>query len=89
MNYLMQVFLQLDRKERVFLRLGRGQSRYLPFFSHRSRKPLYFHAHSPICGWLYFNRRAVGVGGLKLTYLCQSPVALFADLPTLAHAPQP
>ncbi len=89
-RYLMQVFLQLDRKERVFLAVGSGTiTDICRFVSHRSRNPFISMPTAPSVDGFTSIGAPLVVGGLKLTYLCQSPVALFADLPTLAHAPQP
>jgi glycerol-1-phosphate dehydrogenase [NAD(P)+] len=87
--YLTQVFLKADRQERIFLAVGSGTLTDITrFTSHRTKTSFISIPTAPsVDGFISLGAPLV-VDGLKRTYLCHAPVALFADLPTLCSAPR-
>lgn len=87
-KYLMQVFLKADREERHFIAVGSGTLTDITrFVSHRSKSSFIAMPTAPSVDGFNSTGAPLVVGGLKQTILCQAPVALFADLPTLKDAP--
>jgi glycerol-1-phosphate dehydrogenase [NAD(P)+] len=87
-DYLIQVFLKVDQEERTFLAVGSGTITDITrFVSHRTRSPfISIPTAASVDGFTSIGAPLV-VGGMKQTFLCQPPVALFADLLTLCAAP--
>ena len=87
-HYLIEVFLTLDRQERTFIAVGSGTLTDITrFVSHRTRSAfISMPTASSVDGFTSIGAPLV-VGGLKQSILCQPPMALFADLPTLCAAP--
>jgi len=89
-NYLMKVFLQLDNQERVFLAVGSGTITDITrFTSHRTRNIFISLPTAPSVDGFTSIGAPLVIGGLKQTYICQSPTALFGDISTLINAPKP
>ncbi len=87
--YLMQVFLKADRHERIFLSVGSGTITDITrFVSHRTRTAFISIPTAPSVDGFNSPGSPLVVGGLKRTYLCHPPTAIFADLPTLCAAPR-
>lgn len=88
-HYLMRVFLRADRRERTFLAVGSGTITDITrFVSHRSGRDFISLPTAPSVDGFTSIGAPLVVGGLKQTVICQAPVAVFADLPTLAVAPR-
>jgi len=88
-NYLLEVFLKIDREERVFLAVGTGTITDISrFVSHRSKNVFISIPTAPSVDGFNSMGAPLVVGGLKKTYTCRTPVALFADLATLVEAPK-
>jgi glycerol-1-phosphate dehydrogenase [NAD(P)+] len=87
-RHLFQVFLKVDQKERTFLAVGSGTITDITrFISHRTRSSFISLPTAPSVDGFNSIGAPLVIEGLKQTILCQPPVALFADLPTLCAAP--
>lgn len=87
-HYLLQVLLKADPEERTFVAAGGGTITDITrFISHRTRSAfLSFPTAPSVDGFASIGAPLV-VGGLKRTVICQPPLAILADLPTLRAAP--
>lgn len=85
---LVQVFLKVDQEKRTFLGVGSGTITDITrFVSHRARSSFISLPTAPsVDGYTSIGSPLV-IGGIKKTILCQPPIALFADLPTLCASP--
>ncbi len=87
-EFLIQVFLKVDQEERTFLAVGSGTITDITrFVSHRTRSPFISMPTAPSVDGFTSIGAPLVVGGMKRTILCQPPIALFADLPTLCASP--
>lgn len=88
-HYLVRVLLNYDRKERTFLAVGSGTITDITrFTSHRVGRGFISLPTAPSVDGFTSIGAPLVVGGLKQTIICQPPLAVFADLPTLAAAPR-
>ncbi len=88
-HYLIRVLLNYDRKERTFLAVGSGTITDITrFTSHRAGRGFISLPTAPSVDGFTSIGAPLVVGGLKQTVICQPPLAVFADLPTLAAAPR-
>lgn len=88
-HYLVRVFLNYDRKARTFLAVGSGTITDIArFTSHRVGRGFISLPTAPSVDGFTSIGAPLVVGGLKQTIICQPPLAVFADLPTLAAAPR-
>jgi glycerol-1-phosphate dehydrogenase [NAD(P)+] len=88
-RYLIQVFLKTDNQERIFLAVGSGTLTDLARFVSFKTKSAFISlpTAASVDGFTSIGAPLV-VEGLKKTLICQPPIALFADLPTLCGAPR-
>ncbi len=88
-HYLVRVLLKYDRRERTFLAVGSGTITDITrFTSHRVGRGFVSLPTAPSVDGFTSIGAPLVVGGLKQTIICQPPLAVFADLPTLAAAPR-
>ena len=87
-HYVMQVLLGVDGEERTFLAVGSGTITDITrFVSHRLKSAFISLPTAPSVDGFTSIGAPMIVGGLKETIIAQPPIAIFADLPTLEHAP--
>ncbi len=88
-HYVMQALLGLDHTERTFLGVGSGTITDITrFVSHRSAGQfISLPTAASVDAYTSIGAPMV-VDGYKLTVPCHGPIAVFADLPTLAAAPR-
>jgi glycerol-1-phosphate dehydrogenase [NAD(P)+] len=87
--FIFQVLLQADPVERTYLAVGSGTLTDITrFASHRNRQPFISLPTAPSVDGYTSPTASLVVGRMKLTVAAQTPIAVFADLPTLAAAPQ-
>ncbi len=88
-HYLIQALLKADRQERVFLAVGSGTLTDITRFASFKTKTSFISlpTAASVDGFTSIGAPLV-IEGLKKTILCQPPVAVFADLPTLCAAPR-
>lgn len=88
-RYVMQALLGLDQVARTFVAVGSGTiTDIVRFISHRSAGQfISLPSAASVDGYTSIGAPMV-VDGYKLTVPCHGPLAVFADLPTLAAAPR-
>ncbi len=88
-NFIFQVLIQADPLERTYLAVGSGTVTDITrFASHRNRRPFISLPTAPSVDGYTSPSASLLVRQTKQTVIAQPPVAVFADLPTLAAAPQ-
>jgi len=89
-HYIMQVLVQADPKNRTYLAVGSGTLTDITrFASHRTKASFISVPTAPsVDGYTSIGAPLV-IDNLKQTVVCQAPVAVFGDLPTLCAAPKP
>lgn len=89
-RHVMQVLLGLDHTPRTFVAVGSGTITDITrFVSHRSAQPfISLPTAASVDGYTSIGAPMV-IEGEKITVPCHGPLAVFADLPTLAAAPRP
>jgi glycerol-1-phosphate dehydrogenase [NAD(P)+] len=87
-QYIVQVLLKADREKRTYLAVGSGTITDITrFVSHRTQAAfIALPTAASVDGFTSVGAPLV-IQGLKQTYICHPPMALFADLHTLAAAP--
>ncbi|MDI9549610.1 MAG: sn-glycerol-1-phosphate dehydrogenase [Chloroflexota bacterium] len=86
---VMQVLLAYDATERTFIAVGSGTITDITrFVSHRTRNAFISMPTAPSVDGFASVGAPLIVGGVKNTYKTHAPIAIFADLPTLANAPR-
>lgn len=88
-HHIFRVLLDLDQAERTFIAVGSGTLTDITrFVSHRTRRPFISLPTAPsVDGFASLGAPLIS-DGIKITVLCQAPLAIFADLPVLASAPR-
>ena len=88
-HYIQQVMLAADREPRTYVPVGSGTiTDICRFVSHRTRDEFISVPTAPsVDGFLSLGAPLI-VGGVKRTISCHGPVAIFADVNTLAAAPR-
>ncbi len=86
---LIDVLTRTRRDEQVFLAVGGGTITDITrFCSYTSRVGFISLPTAPSVDGFTSLGAPLVIGGLKKTLICQAPLAVFADLPTLCAAPQ-
>lgn len=89
-RYVMQVLLALDGTPRTFLAVGSGTiTDIVRFVSHRIGGQFISLPTAPSVDGFTSIGAPMVIDGAKVTVPCHGPLAVFADLPTLAAAPRP
>jgi glycerol-1-phosphate dehydrogenase [NAD(P)+] len=87
--FIFQVLLQADQAERTYLAVGSGTLTDITrFASHRTRRPFISLPTAPSVDGFTSPSASLVVGRIKKTVIAQPPIAVIADLPVLAAAPQ-
>jgi glycerol-1-phosphate dehydrogenase [NAD(P)+] len=82
------VLLKIDRQERVFVAVGSGTITDISrLVSHRTRTSFVSLPTAPSVDGFTSIGAPIIAGGIKKSYICHPPTAVFADLPTLQAAP--
>jgi len=89
-HYIMQVLVQADTENRTYLAVGSGTLTDITrFASHRTKAPFISIPTAPsVDGYTSIGAPLV-IDNLKQTVVCQAPIAVFGDLPTLCAASKP
>lgn len=88
--YIVQVLVQADQENRVYLAVGSGTiTDIVRFVSHRTRTSFISMPTAPSVDGYTSGGAPTVIGGLKQTIYAQPPTAIFADLNTLRTAPRP
>ena len=87
--YIVQVLIRADRAERTYLAVGSGTITDISrVVSHRTRTSfISLPTAASVDGFASIGAPLV-IAGMKKSYLCHPPIAIFADLETLVAAPQ-
>jgi glycerol-1-phosphate dehydrogenase [NAD(P)+] len=89
-DFIFQVLLEADQVERTYLAVGSGTLTDITrFASHRTRRPFISLPTAPSVDGFTSPSASLVVRNIKKTVIAQPPIAVIADLPTLAAAPQP
>ncbi len=88
-HYIQQVMLAADREPRTFVPVGSGTITDLcRFVSHRTHDEFISVPTAPsVDGFLSLGAPLI-IDGVKITISCHGPIAIFADVNTLAAAPR-
>jgi glycerol-1-phosphate dehydrogenase [NAD(P)+] len=89
-HYLTEVFVHAPLGPCTFLAVGSGTLTDITrFVSHRSGRSFISLPTAPSVDGFTSIGAPLVMSGVKTTIICQSPVAVFADLDTLCNAPRP
>jgi glycerol-1-phosphate dehydrogenase [NAD(P)+] len=87
--YIMQVLLRATQEDRVYLAVGSGTLTDITrFASHRTKASFISIPTAPSVDGFTSGTASLGIGKVKQTIQAQSPITIFADLPTLCAAPR-
>ncbi len=89
-DFIFQVLLQADPLQRTYLAVGSGTLTDITrFASHRAGRPFISLPTAPSVDGYTSPSASLVVRNVKQTVISQPPLAVIADLPVLAAAPQP
>ena len=89
-TYLIQVLLEPDERQRVYLGVGSGTlTDIVRFSSHRAGMPFISMPTAASVDGFASTGCALTIQNYKQTIMAAAPVGIFADLDTLTHAPRP
>ncbi len=87
--HVLDVLVEADRQERIFIAVGSGTLTDITrFSSHRTKTSFISMPTAPSVDGFASIGAPLIIHGVKITVICHAPIAIFADLNTLAHAPQ-
>jgi glycerol-1-phosphate dehydrogenase [NAD(P)+] len=88
-DFIVQVLMEADQVERTYLAVGSGTITDITrFASHRTRRPFISLPTAPSVDGFTSPSASLVIGRIKQTVMAQPPLAVIADLETLAAAPQ-
>jgi glycerol-1-phosphate dehydrogenase [NAD(P)+] len=88
-DFIVQVLMEADQVERTYLAVGSGTITDITrFASHRTRRPFISLPTAPSVDGYTSPSASLVIGRIKQTVMAQPPLAVIADLPILAAAPQ-
>jgi len=88
-DFIVQVLMEADQVERTYLAVGSGTITDITrFASHRTRRPFISLPTAPSVDGFTSPSASLVIGRIKQTVMAQPPLAVIADLATLAAAPQ-
>jgi len=87
-HYILQVLVHSGRENRTYLAVGSGTITDITrFVSHRTKSSFISIPTAPSVDGFTSIGAPIVVAGLKRTFITQSPLAVFVDLPTIRDAP--
>ncbi len=87
--HVLDVLVAADREERIFIAVGSGTLTDITrFSSHRTKTSFISVPTAPSVDGFASIGAPLIIHGVKITVICHTPIALFADINTLAHAPR-
>ncbi len=87
--HVLDVLVEADRQERIFIAVGSGTLTDITrFSSHRTKTSFISVPTAPSVDGFASIGAPLIIHGVKITVICHAPIALFADIDTLAHAPR-
>ena len=88
--HVLDVLVEADRQERIFIAVGSGTLTDITrFSSHRTKTSFISVPTAPSVDGFASIGAPLIIHGVKITVICHAPIALFADIGTLSHAPAP
>lgn len=88
-THVLDVLVEADRQERIFIAVGSGTLTDITrFSSHRTKTSFISMPTAPSVDGFASIGAPLIIHGVKITVICHAPIAIFADIDTLAHAPQ-
>jgi len=88
-DFIFQVLLQAGADERTYLAVGSGTLTDITrFASHRTRRPFISLPTAPSVDGFTSPSASLSIRNIKTTVIAKPPMAVIANLPTLAAAPQ-
>jgi len=87
--HVLDVLVEADRQERTFIAVGSGTLTDITrFASHRTKTSFIGVPTAPSVDGFASIGAPLIIHGVKITVICHAPIAIFADIQTLAHAPR-
>ena len=87
--HVLDVLVEADRQERIFLAVGSGTLTDITrFSSHRTKTSFIALPTAPSVDGFASVGAPLIIRGVKITLICHPPIAVFADINTLASAPR-
>lgn len=88
--HVFDVLVEADRQDRTYVAVGSGTLTDITrFASHRTKANFISVPTAPSVDGFASIGAPMIIHGVKITVIAQAPIAIFADINTLAHAPQP
>jgi glycerol-1-phosphate dehydrogenase [NAD(P)+] len=89
-SHVLDVLAAADLQERIFLAVGSGTLTDITrFSSHRTKTSFVSVPTAPSVDGFASVGAPLIIHGVKITLICHAPIAVFADINTLAQAPRP
>ncbi len=86
---LINILLEVDDSKKIFVSVGSGSiTDMVRFIAHRVKAPFISLASAPSMDGYASSGSALTIQGMKQTVISNPPIAIFADIPTLSHAPK-
>jgi glycerol-1-phosphate dehydrogenase [NAD(P)+] len=87
--HVLDVLVEADRQERIFIAVGSGTLTDITrFSSHRTKTSFISVPTAPSVDGFASIGAPLIIHGVKITVICHAPIAIFADIQTLAQAPR-
>jgi glycerol-1-phosphate dehydrogenase [NAD(P)+] len=87
--HVLDVLVEADRQERTYIAVGSGTLTDITrFASHRTKSSFIGVPTAPSVDGFASIGAPLIIHGVKITVICHAPIAVFADINTLAHAPR-
>jgi glycerol-1-phosphate dehydrogenase [NAD(P)+] len=87
--HVLDVLAEADRQERIFIAVGSGTLTDITrFSSHRTKTSFISVPTAPSVDGFASIGAPLIIHGVKITVICHAPIAIFADIQTLAQAPR-
>lgn len=88
-QHILDVLVEADRQERIFIAVGSGTLTDITrFSSHRTKTSFLSLPTAPSVDGFASIGAPIILHGVKVTVICHAPIAIFADIETLAQAPR-
>ena len=87
--HVLDVLVEADRQERIFIAVGSGTLTDITrFASHRTKTSFISMPTAPSVDGFASIGAPLIIHGVKITVICHAPIAIFADIRTLAQSPR-